>query len=286
VKKFFLARRGAAAGVLAVFVLALAYACWVEPYWLRVREVVVADDALRAAWGDVRILHLSDLHIDRIGRRERRLLRIIRRERPDVIVMTGDISQWGAGAAAAVEFTARLSAPLGVYGVLGDADDSKGREKCLFCHLGNRYDVRLKRPFFLQNEVVDVPLAGGVLRIAGIVPAADGRFPPDMPLPRERPLLVLHHFGEIFARLPSGVKALVLAGNTHGGQVWLPAFLRKLLRVPSDFKHPAGLFRGALPGRWLYVNQGVGVTARFPFRFGVRPEAVFITFAPGGAGDD
>ena len=278
--KIFLTPRGL---VPLGLVLLILYAWQVEPYALRVRRVTVRDDRLFAAWGNLRILHISDLHISGSGRRERAVLRLARELRPDLVLLTGDISQWGRrDCGPALAFVRSLGAPLGVYGVLGDADEGKGRQGCRFCHPGTAWNRRA-RPLFLQNEVVTVSLGPGrgSLRLAGIEPAANGVLPPPVRAELGRgPVLILHHFPTLFDDVPPDVSCLLLAGDSHGGQVRLPGAVRRLLHLPPSYPYLEGLFRRGR--RWLFVTRGVGVTARFPFRLGVRPEVALITIAPGG----
>ena len=77
-------------------------------------------------------LLLSDVHLaaDKAGLRQR-LLRTIRRLRPDLILLTGDYVVWYGSRddyAQVWQFLQALQAPLGVFAVMGDADYSFARQ--------------------------------------------------------------------------------------------------------------------------------------------------------------
>jgi predicted MPP superfamily phosphohydrolase len=67
---------------------------------------------------------------------------------------------------------------------------------------------------------------------------------------------------------------LMLAGHTHGGQVWLPIIGRPV--VPSSYgqKYAAGHVKDN--GLDMFVTTGIGESI-LPFRFMVPPEIAFLT---------
>lgn len=124
------------------------YASLVEPVWIEVtRHHVVAplDPPLRLA-------HLSDLHTPGMGRRERALVGLLEREKPDAIVITGDTvvdrspftprpggsDTWYARSA---ELLDRLRAPLGVWVVLGNWEHERRLQNARSFY--ERHGVRL-----------------------------------------------------------------------------------------------------------------------------------------------
>ena len=66
----------------------------------------------------------------------------------------------------------------------------------------------------------------------------------------------------------------MIAGHTHGGQVWLPVLGRPI--VPSSYgqKFAAGHVKDN--GLDIFVTTGVG-TSILPFRFMVPPEIAVLT---------
>ena len=65
------------------------YGLWVEPFRLGVTRLEI-ESAKLDGQPALRILHLSDLHVERITQRERRLLELADQLRPDLVVFTGD----------------------------------------------------------------------------------------------------------------------------------------------------------------------------------------------------
>jgi len=262
--------------------LLIGYAWVIEPNLLIVRRIVIKDPIMARAWPGLTIVHLSDTHIEREGAKEVRLLKQIRELAPDLILMSGDFRQWRTNPGPAQHFLAQLSAPLGVYGVLGDADQVRGRNDCAYCHPGERYAERLTRPVILQNELRQLGWRGRTVTVAGIdadeagmnwlkkLQAKAGQ--------DHEPLLILSHQSKPWREYPLAAHSLWLSGDTHGGQIYLPDWFWKMTHYKPDTAHMGGLY-GNGQGGWLLVNRGVGQTARFPFRLGVPPELVVITFA-------
>ena len=269
--------------LILALTLLIGYAWQVEPRLLHVREVVIRDDAMAQAWQGLTIVHLSDIHIEREGDREARLLAWIKELQPDLILMSGDYRQWGRSPVPAQHFLSQLEAPLGVYGVLGDSDASVSREGCAYCHPGEQYGERVTHPVILRNERRSLPWHGGEISLVGIdVGEEGGEWLKAMQAEAEQPgapLLVLNHGSAPWSASPLAMHSLWLVGDTHGGQILLPKWLWRFIPYKPDPRHMAGLYTNGA-GSWLLVNRGVGQTAWFPFRFGVLPEICVITFTP------
>ena len=272
------------------------YARFIEPDYLQVRRVAIADNILWQHWGGLTIAQISDLHVEKFGRREEALLRELTSLQPDLIAVTGDSAQWFLRPDPALQLLEKLKARLGVYVVLGDADFSSNRYHCQFCH-SEQYSRSAPHGFrVLRDQIIHLPLPEPgengrprQLLLAGLDPQPEkGR--PGTGLPAElssggadqAPLLILGHFSKKWAEVThrSQRPLLWLAGDTHGGQILLPAFVWQWLRIKPDAEHMAGLFPGPHAGQWLYVNRGIGTTAGLPFRCGVRPEITIFTFSP------
>ncbi|MBI1797013.1 MAG: metallophosphoesterase [Candidatus Eisenbacteria bacterium] len=248
----------AAAAILAVDALLL------EPNWIEVTRATVAAPIARP----LTIAHLTDLHTRGVGFRERRMLAILARERPDLIVITGDITQERGSLEDALPVLAGLRAPLGVWAVRGNWEiwRPSPHERAALAAAG----VRL-----LVNEAA--PL-GDSLWLAGFDDPYVGRPDVDRTLgavPRGAWTIALFHAPALLDRI-AGRVPLALAGHTHGGQVQLPFVPTFWLPGGCDGYLKGWFTRG---GTRMYVSRGVGMSGP-PVRFLCRPEVAIITLTP------
>jgi len=267
----------------------LFYARFIEPYRLEVRRLTISDPLLDRAWGRLKIVQLSDLHIDSPDRRETAILDYLAKIAPDLIVITGDLTQWGKQPDQAIAFVKKLRAPLGVYAVLGDADQAANRHRCRFCHPGSDYRKLRSNPHILRNQLVRLEISqqqkGRELFILGLGPAGEPETESEFQrlaqrLPQKTPVLVLSHFSRAWSRIGATTDRplLWLSGDTHGGQIRLPRVFWQVTARKPDPAHIYGLFRDGQ--KVLYVTSGAG-TSSIPIRLGVPAEVVLLEFGEG-----
>jgi uncharacterized protein len=173
---------------------------------------------------------------------------------------------------------ARLSAPLGVYAVLGNHDwwHDVGGVRAALAAVG--------LPLF-ENKAVRLLKDGRGFWLAGLGDQLAHRLGPDWfqgedDLPgtlaqvgNDEPLLLMAHEPDIFVDVPDRV-TLTISGHTHGGQVRLPFIWPRL--VPSAYGARFAYGHVIEDGRHLIVSGGLG-TSIAPIRLGVPPEIVHIT---------
>lgn len=255
------------------------YGVFIEPHWIRIRHLWIENQH----WGKIlegkTVVHLSDLHISNIGRREQKLLNILNGLKPDIIFLTGDYVSWKGDYENALTFLSMLKAKIGVWAVMGDYDFSHSRKNCLFCHeprsgkLTRRHGVR-----FLRNVSEQVVLDGGSIWIGGIDKGAVSPFVENEHFFPERataPVILLSHSPSTFDLLDEDQEVLMLAGDTHGGQFLLPPWLWKILSYEKNAKYNYGLFEKGR--KKMFVSKGVG-TSHIPIRLFSSPEVVVLHF--------
>lgn len=232
------------------------------------------------------IAHISDLHIGKSDKHMVEILRILHGLKVDAIVLTGDYVEWNGDYEPALNVLAQMKAKHGVYAVMGDYDYSNSRKSCLFCHERgtgrptNRHQVK-----FLRNSCDEVAISKDTVMICGI----DGRqanepISPEMikhlqDITRSKQAVVLSHSPLAFDMFNSDKDILVLAGDTHGGQVPLPSWVWKFLGYEKNAKYEQGRFEEGK--KRMYVNRGVG-TSHLPIRFMRRPEITVFHFGESG----
>src|SRR5581483_2767277 len=105
----------------------VSYAFRIEPTWLEVNQCEIPVAELPAAFDGFRIIQLSDFHCSRRvnGAYLTEAVSMARAQEPDVVVLTGDFIHQGYQHIEEVaEIVGGLSAPYGVFAVLGNHDYS------------------------------------------------------------------------------------------------------------------------------------------------------------------
>ena len=240
---------------------ALAYGTMVEPFRLELTHLTVETDRLAVDDKPIRILHISDLHVERLTRREEKLLATLKDARADIILITGDYLNLSyvrdSQAQAEVSYLlAQMSAPYGVYAILGSPPvDERDVIRPLFDDL----PVQL-----LVNESLVVELDGG-RRLALLGLDCSHHLATDaMALdrvvstsPNGMPNVLLYHAPDLMPQAAGHSIDLYLCGHTHGGQVRLPVIGAILTSSQLGKTYEMGLYREG--STHMYVSRGVGL---------------------------
>jgi predicted MPP superfamily phosphohydrolase len=242
--------------VAVVVVLVLAVVAWVGGL-IRPRtvELEVELPNLPAAADGLVIAHLSDLHLGSLigKRRLRSVIEQIDAMKPDLVAITGDLVDGDVGTVETlVPQLKTLTAPLGVYSILGNHEIYAGADRC---------HALMRDSGFIVLDSAAVEFISGVW-IAGV--PDNGRGPgtngPDGALGAAlagvgegAAVIYLQHAPGNEVSIAAAGVGLMLDGHTHGGQIWPSHYLVRRI-VP----HMAGVrtvgdmtqvvSRGA--GRW------------------------------------
>jgi uncharacterized protein len=255
------------------------YGAYIEPSWLEVRHIWINDHDMGQMLREKVVLQISDVHLRATGKNETRFLKTIQTLRPDLIFLTGDYVRWNRDYEVALDFLAKVKAKDGTWAVMGDYDYSNSRKSCLFCHEPNtgkptkRHGVK-----FLRNALDRIDTRAGSMWIAGIEGERGNTSFSEQSLSFLKgkvPAIVLSHSPLVFDLIDDNQNVLVLAGDTHGGQIPLPSLLWKFLGYEKNAKYEQGWFQR--DQKKMYVARGLG-TSHFPIRFLRRPEITVFHF--------
>jgi uncharacterized protein len=252
-------RRFLAAGIMTAAAVSIPFADAEATNRVRVNRVPLPVPGLPASLSGVSIAQVSDLHLF-----ERELhpaalhaLEALHRERPDLLVLTGD--QWDrpAGVHALEQWLRALPHGLPVIAVMGNHEYAAGASPEQAARILSRAGAEL-----LVNRSVSLTIGRGRGRIqlAGLddlrhgnpdVIATARNLDPDLPQ-----IWLLHEPGQMDRTAwPAGpLPLLTLAGHTHGGQIRCPG-------VPPILPMGSGRY---LSGQYqtsrgtFYVSRGVG----------------------------
>jgi len=276
-----------------VGLILLGYSYFIEPRRLVVNSTDLKVNRLDPAFDGMKIVLISDIHGGSNAVDESMMARVVDRaneQDADLIVLLGDyVSETNSAIPPNLKMPieqiadgiAGLKAKYGVLAVLGNHD-------AWYCDACVRKELTRVGFKVLENEIVSIDRNGKTLRILGLPDhlkirdwksfsdAAKGAL---APTENAGDVIVLEHGPDVLPVITGGLSIspnlrLILAGHTHGGQVWLPILGTPI--VPSSYgqKYSFGHIRENDVD--MFVTTGVG-TSVLPFRFMMPPEIAVVT---------
>jgi predicted MPP superfamily phosphohydrolase len=247
------------AGQVVLWAL-MAYGTLVEPFRLPITCLEVPSPKLDNPGSPLRIVQLSDLHVERLTRRERRLPCLVAGLAPDLIVLTGDFlstsySDDGRALADLRWLLAQLHAPAGIYAVWGTSHVDLPEVL--------RPVLQEAGVIVLEDQAVPVAAAGHRLWLLGLNCsrdlAADGARLRTLlaDVPEDAFRLLLYHTPDLMPQAVAAGVDLYLAGHTHGGQWRVPGLGAILTSSHFWKRYEAGYYRQG--DTHLYVSRGLGM---------------------------
>jgi predicted MPP superfamily phosphohydrolase len=269
-----------AAAALALPYLCFCYAVFIEPKTLVVRRLTVVD----ANWvgPPLKIGVIADTHVGGPHVSPGRVARIVGRMNalePDMVALLGDYvndhdpaylrsARANAEVREGIAVFAGLSAPRGVYAVLGNHDLYYGGDLV-------RAALKDARVRVLENQAAAIPgtnaYAAGLAEYATLDADAAAAL---RGVPAQSNAIVLMHWPDSFPTVPRRV-TLSLSGHSHCGQVGLPFASAIMSASPGARRYRCGLYQEK-DGRRIYVSGGVG-TSILPLRFLAPPDIAVLT---------
>lgn len=237
--------------VIGISVLVSLYAFYEGFKVPQVRELTIESPKLAR---DMRIVHLSDLHLNRAVplSRVNNIVEKVNSLGADVILLTGDIMDDDAtkmeDQLAALQ---RLTAPYGVYASLGNHEYYSGLSSVSYRFRKMGFPLLVNRGTEINNSglyVAGIPDA----YTANIHPTFYINLPQALGKSKETDFkILLSHTPEITQQLDKSLFDLVLSGHTHGGQIFpFHYFVRKANKFLSgDYE---------VNGVRLHVSNGAG----------------------------
>lgn len=206
---------------VVVFIFFSLFASWgvYHASDVKVKNFDITMQNLPASWQGKRVMQLSDTHFGQVYRVAaiQRLLDLIEREKPDLIVITGDLFDGTDGNMdQLISHIGRLKAPMGVYFTTGNHDFYAGEEEL---------DADLEKVGInlLENGFVDL----GGLQLAGINYAFQlggmsylDQIKTWQNYSKDKPTILLHHVPDKVNEFADAGIDLLLAGHTHRGQLF------------------------------------------------------------------
>jgi len=253
------------------------YGYLIEPYNPELVEQTLVYQDLPYSLDNLKIIHLSDFHCRGFTAREKKLVEIIDKERPDFIFFTGDFlenDKWIYSCENLIWQIFQKNSNF--FGVFGNHD-----------HQINTPIQDLEEDFekrgitILVNEAQELKFKGSSFYLIGVDDPYLDYDNLELALTgvkEDKFKILLSHSPAIFMEdreliLDNAIN-LILSGHTHGGQVNVPFFTNFFISLWLGGKYTAGLFREG--GTFIYVNRGIGTFHLFPIRLNSPPEVTLI----------
>ena len=273
-------------GIQVLATAALIYGTVIEPHNLQLSEFVVFTDRLPLQTDPIKILQITDLHIERWTRRETKVLNLVKKVNPDLIIVSGDYVNTSYNTdpqthASVRKLLSQLKAPYGVYATLGSPPvDLRDQVIPIFDGL----DIKLLRHDYEVLEFEN----GGKLTVLGMdcthhLPTDEARLARLVSrAPKDVPQLFVFHSPEMMPQATAHGIDLYMCGHTHGGQVRLPIIGPLLTSSQLGRRYVMGMYK-----EWrthLYVSRGIGLEGMSAprVRFMCPPEMTLMVLMPSG----
>lgn len=245
----------------------------VENITLRKYRLVSKD--LPEEFDGTTVAFLSDIHhsrsfpLDRV----RDLIELTNSLNADLILLGGDyVSHRRACIPSFFKEAAKLSAPLGVFGVLGNHDrdtDTALSQRCM-----SQAGIHS-----LDNIGYWIKKGRAHIRVGGVGDLTTSTQNLGPMLAETRPddfMILVSHHPDYAEQLPFNLIDLMLCGHTHGGQVsllgkWAPTGFG---HTRFKLKYLTGVVQNA--GTTIIISNGIG-TVGPPVRIWAAPQIWFIT---------
>ena len=261
--------RGAAAAGIGVATGAGAFGYAYGRHHIGVTRETLEVSGLPPAHAGLRIGFLTDLHRSHTGTHAlvAKAVELVMAERPDLIVLGGDYVTAADRRymEPAAEALAPLSAPHGVFAVMGNHDDDRLMPAALMArHFAVLRDMRTR--VTINGEVLDIAgVRYWTSRVADVTRILRGASTNTM---------LLAHTPKRLVEAAALSIPLMLSGHTHGGQIVLPGVGAIAAR---EFPVVAGSARRENTA--VFVSRGVG-TVYIPVRINCPPEVAILTLKP------
>jgi uncharacterized protein len=258
-----------------------AYGHVVEPHWLEVGHHTIRLSKVpdRAA---LKVLHLSDLHASEVVSLDliEQAIHTGLAQKPDLICLTGDYvtrhyDQWDRYS----KILSLLPQTAPTFATLGNHDGGK------WCNKIHGYSDTTEVEKFmdrcdiplLANESKTIDVKGWRLNMVGLNDIWAQDFDAEKAFGKVKKdpaavTLTLSHNPDTKDQLQPYDWDLLLAGHTHGGQVWFP-FLGAPIVPVRDKRFIQGLHQW--DNRWIHITRGVGNL--YGIRINCRPEVSLLT---------
>ncbi len=249
-------------------------AFWGEHFFIEKKLVYLDTDPFSDQ--HLKILQISDLHLQSVNYQLEQLAKDINQQQPDLIAITGDSIDAGKNHYVLDEFLQLIDKNIPKVAILGNWEYWAGLSFSDLTDIYQKHNCQL-----LVNQNKRFELKGKTVSITGIDDFIGGKPDFEKAVKDHQPSdyhIVLNHcpvYSDSIAKMQGGdTKAdLILSGHTHGGQLNIMGFAP--FKPWGSGKYLKGMYHQN--NTRIYVSRGIGTT-KLPIRFGARSEVTLFHF--------
>jgi len=268
--------------IFAAILLVMAALLVDSRYRIVCPEYELSYNNLPQSFNGYRVVQLSDLHMTDFGKNNENLLDEVKKQKPDIIVITGDMLN-DHPAEANESQTEKISPYLEELAKISPCYFVSGNHEWASGEIAKLTELLTKLNIvYLHNDFVLLKKGGDSIVLVGV---EDPNGPKDMVKPNalidkiskkfpDKYVMLLAHRNDWLKKHPDLQVDTILCGHSHGGIVRLP-FAGGVFGTEHDFfpKYDAGVFN---EGKFdMLVSRGLGGDTVIP-RFLNNPELVMV----------
>jgi uncharacterized protein len=273
-----------------VIIVFLVYANRFEANNVKVEHITVRSEKIK---NPLSIMQLSDFHLykgmskKRLGNIRNSIQESLKRNTPDLILLTGDYIDKNSGIEVLNDLLSGLTSKHGIFAVLGNHDYYQYNFAHIFSPLffiveKKKTDLEKLKQVFRDNGVRLLMDETEILKIEENSIDMIGIDSNTVKKKRMHDLKLLDndHFKIVLSHYPDAIRHvsnkvdMMFSGHTHGGQVTV---FGMPLTAKSMIKKSEARGVSIHGGTVLLVSKGLGVSHYFPLRFFANPDICIIS---------
>lgn len=259
---------------LGYALLAMVYGSF-EAGHVRLKTFNIVSKKITSARNAIKIVQISDLHLGIMTRSAavRRVIDLIRKTAPDVLISTGDFIDHCQGFdLSLLKEIAELSVPYGKYAILGNHEQYAGLNQTMALTEKAGFKLLLNETVVLENGLKLTGMKDGI----SLKEAVSDKFLSEEIKQNRNPdsfSILLNHRPEVYIPVLKHFD-FQLSGHTHKGQIFPFNFVTWLF-----FPLKAGKMTEVEGGGNFYISPGAGTWGP-PLRFLAFPEITCFNLLP------
>jgi len=268
--------------LIIVLLLLLSFYLYYQNNYLEVTNYSLENEKIPSSFNDYKIAQISDFHNTKSKRLTNSLIRKLKQEQPNIIVITGDlIDAKKTDIEVATHFIEEISKIAKIYYVTGNHEVStKDYEKLKENLISNNVTILENKSIFIKEKEEEINLLGiddpSIIRDSFIDDSTITRTNlENISYDKEKYSILLSHRPELFDTYVQSNIDLILTGHAHGGQIRIPFIGGVIAPNQGIFpKYTSGVLKK--DSTTMIISRGIG-NSILPFRINNRPELVIIT---------